>query len=358
MGSPISLLAEIYMNSFENKLFNCNNKLIKCIHYWTRYVDDIFCIWTGNLDQLSQFLLLLNSFHDRIQFTMELEDNNKLNFLDIQISKLPEKLDYNIFRKPTCTDTIIPSTSNQSMQIKLSVFHSMIHRLLNFPLNENNYNKEVNIIKQIAINNGYKGSLIDRLIKNKEKKMLMRNFYNNTNSSIKPNFKFINYCGRTSIKVCNNLNKLGVNTISVNKRNIGKMLVNNKEKTDKLQKTGVYKLSCKDCDAIYIGQTGRNIKKRIDEHKKSIIYSKNSTGMAAHCIQQNHFINLENVKLLHSERKGKRLDYLEQLEIKRSIKNRENIVNEQQNFINTPFIDVRINTNAPVPKQPLEIPTI
>ena len=45
MGGPISpLLAEIFMPTFENKLFSSKNPLTKSIHFWARYVDDIICI--------------------------------------------------------------------------------------------------------------------------------------------------------------------------------------------------------------------------------------------------------------------------------------------------------------------------
>ena len=37
-----------------------------------------------------------------------------------------------------------------------------------------------------------------------------------------------------------------------------------------MNKSGVYKLNCNDCDAIYIGQTGRSFKKRHIEHEASL----------------------------------------------------------------------------------------
>ena len=42
--------------------------------------------------------------------------------------------------------------------------------------------------------------------------------------------------------------------------------------------------------------------------------------MAPYCIESNHIINTDNVKLIHIERKGKRLHLLEQLELKNSLK--------------------------------------
>ena len=37
-----------------------------------------------------------------------------------------------------------------------------------------------------------------------------------------------------------------------------------------MNKSDVYKLNCNDCDAVYIGQTGRSFKKRHKEHEASL----------------------------------------------------------------------------------------
>lgn len=143
-----------------------------------------------------------------------------------------------------------------------------------------------------------------------------------------------------SNKISNHLNKLGCNTVVANKINLGKLIVNNKKKPEKLDKSGVYKISCGDCNSVYIGQTGRNLNQRIKEHRKSIINNVKNSGIASHCVDHNHFIDLDNIKLLHNETKSKRLCLLEQLEIKRSLrKNSEHTTNDQQNFLNTPIID-------------------
>ena len=44
-----------------------------------------------------------------------------------------------------------------------------------------------------------------------------------------------------------------------------------KDKSDKWDQTGVvYKFTCKNCPATYIGETKRSLKTRINEHKKNI----------------------------------------------------------------------------------------
>jgi len=55
-----------------------------------------------------------------------------------------------------------------------------------------------------------------------------------------------------------NINKLEI--IKGHKDNIPKLS----------QMNVVYKLSCRDCDASYVGQTGRTLKTRISEHRNHI----------------------------------------------------------------------------------------
>ena len=52
----------------------------------TRYIDDIFLIWTGTEPQLTTFLNDLNSFHPSLRFTHE-ASTTSTNFLDLTIFK-------------------------------------------------------------------------------------------------------------------------------------------------------------------------------------------------------------------------------------------------------------------------------
>ena len=187
------------------------------------------------------------------------------------------------------------------------------------------------------------------MLKKRQNKLLKLEFY-----SIKEpkniRYKFVNYTSKWSYNVCNRINRLVCKTISVNKQNLGWILINNKGKIDKMHKSGVYKINCKDCPAVYVGQSGRNIETRVKEHKRSILNNIRNTGMSTHCIDNNHFIDLDNVQLLHTESKSKRLNLLEQLEIKKSINNNRHFnMNDQQNYINTPVIDKCILSSLPGP---------
>jgi len=65
------------------------------------------------------------------------------------------------------------------------------------------------------------------------------------------------------------------------------------------QKNVVYKLSCKDCNATYVGQTCRKLKTRINEHKNHIC-RKTATELVIteHRLSLNHDFDWENVTIL------------------------------------------------------------
>lgn len=319
------------MAYFEHTLFTSENNLINHVFSWHRYVDDVFCIWKGTYRQLDSFLKLLNSIDNNINFTVEKEINQSLNFLDLTITRCSNKLNFNVYRKPTSTDTIIPANSCHPIQTKYAVFHSFINRLLNLPLSKIDYINEINTIKLIAKNNDYDPTIIDKIIERKLNKKITKLLYNDTLASkTLKRYSSIHFINTVSFKFRNRLKKLGICAIENNNRNLNNLLVNNKPKIDALQKSGIYKLYCNSCDATYIGQSGRAVKTRIGEHLHSIKKKDKKTGFSEHCTNLNHNLDLDKVKILHHNiKKSKRLTLLENLEIKKALHTNTHLVNNQ-----------------------------
>ena len=62
IGSPLgSLIAEVFMCGYEEELFQSGHPLLDHVFLWRRYVDDVFCIWTGPIHAIQDFLDFLNS---------------------------------------------------------------------------------------------------------------------------------------------------------------------------------------------------------------------------------------------------------------------------------------------------------
>jgi len=108
----------------------------------------------------------MNKQHPKIQFTVEVETNMVLNFLDLAIERSSEgRISFSIYRKPTQTDHCIPSDSFNPRTHKMAAFRSFIHRLYSVPMSTVNFYKEVDIILQIAFVNGYTNNDLRKLFK-------------------------------------------------------------------------------------------------------------------------------------------------------------------------------------------------
>lgn len=152
------------MDDFERRIFQDRNKCSNIV-YWYRYVDDIICLWSGTNRQLTIFENYINSIENNIKFTLEIENNKILNFLDLQIYHDDNNIhNFRIYRKPTFSDAMISETSNHPINYKYAAFHSMVHRMMSIPMNESDRQIEINTIKLIARNNGYDDHIIDTLI--------------------------------------------------------------------------------------------------------------------------------------------------------------------------------------------------
>jgi len=66
--------------------------------FYYRYVDDL-CAGVS-VSKMDSFLNAFNSFHSRLQFTMEVGDN-WLNFLDVSIIIKDNHLMFDWYHKPT-----------------------------------------------------------------------------------------------------------------------------------------------------------------------------------------------------------------------------------------------------------------
>jgi len=99
MGVPTSsILSEIYLQFLENtKIFDIlkEEKIIGDF----RYVDDILIIYNENITDVNQVLKSFNDITPSLTFTLEQEEENKLNFLDILIIKTRDKISFDIYRK-------------------------------------------------------------------------------------------------------------------------------------------------------------------------------------------------------------------------------------------------------------------
>jgi hypothetical protein len=297
MGNSLScFVANTFMAHLE---WNMSRK--SCFpRYWRRYVDDILVV--VNKEKVEELLFELNSCYDSIKFTIEAEVNGKLPFLDLLLDRKNGIIEMSIYRKPTSTYRYIPYTSNTSYQHKMAAFNSMVYRLCRLPLNAKNFINELKTIKTIATINGYKEQTIDELVGRHSRNIKLRSITTltkETTSTFPLYRKKLSYIGPQSHSVSNILNKHEISCVWGNDNKLTRLLGNPKDKIPNMKKSGIYSITCKDCDEKYVGQSRRAIHSRFLEHRNHWRNGEEQkSSVAKHMIEKDHEFDSTSIELL------------------------------------------------------------
>ncbi|KAJ8963457.1 hypothetical protein NQ318_018939 [Aromia moschata] len=109
---------------------------------------------------------------------------------------------------------------------------------------------------------------------------------------------------------------ININLVYNSKNKLQTLLGNPKDNIDNNEKSGIYEISCKDCDQKYIGQTKRSILTRFKEHMAHLKYGRTEKScVAQHAFDNNHRIDINNLKLIRNVTNSRQLDAFESLEI-------------------------------------------
>ena len=93
--------------------------------------------------------------------------NKEINFLDLNIRLTKEKKrKFDIYRKRTYTDVIIPNDSYHPIQYKMAAINNFCHRINSCIEDEENRKKEIERIKIIVKNNKYNTNVVDKVFNN------------------------------------------------------------------------------------------------------------------------------------------------------------------------------------------------
>ena len=286
MGSSLSpAIANLFMTYFENKALNNANRKPKL---WLRYVDDIFVVWPHGKDELQAFLEYINSIHSRIQFTLELEQNNKLPFLDVLITKTREgTLQHTVYRKPTHTNRYLNAESHHHPTQIQGVANTLISRSIRLADNDNREQELTNITIALK-NNGYKNHTIQKA-KHHQQNSRPKNTTEQRTKTVLP------YIKGTTDRIGRILRRHNISTAFKPYQTIRSQLRNPKHKI-KLENQGVYSIPCGTCGLKYVGQTNRRISARVNEHKLSIKNKQTTSALFIHQHETNHKIDFDNTK--------------------------------------------------------------
>ncbi|XP_023224328.1 uncharacterized protein LOC111625418 [Centruroides sculpturatus] len=236
--------------------------------FYKRYVNDVCIIWR-NGERIHEFIQVINNTNnDSLKLKLEQKSHKRIHFLDIDIQLKGDCITTSIYIKPTHNPLYIPANSNDPHEYKMSAFRALIRRAFTYCSNVLDRIKEMDRIKEVASNLGYRKNTIEGLIKSYERGKRLRtgtDQFKITKFTYNKNFRDImkQVSDRKRSKI---VYKRGPNLYSI--------LRNDKDKLKKEETAGVYKIPFENQQLgimkDYIGVTRRNLAIRLKEHKYDI----------------------------------------------------------------------------------------
>jgi len=150
MGSPLfPILADIVMQDLEERAIS---SLSLHFPFYFRYVDDIALAALSA--SCKNILHVFNSFHKRLQFTIEIADENTLNFLDVSITINRNFIEFDWNRKPTFSGRFLNFFSQHPISHKRGVIIGLTDSVF-YLSHPQHHEKNFLLVINILLSNGY-----------------------------------------------------------------------------------------------------------------------------------------------------------------------------------------------------------
>ena len=287
MGSPVSVVvAEIVMQNIEELALATYKRTLPL---WLRYVDDTFT--AVHKDEIDDFHEHLNGQNADIQFTKEIEENGKRPFLDCLVTRDNNKLRTTIYRKPTHTDRLLDQSSYNPTSHKATTIRTLTRRAQLVCDSPDSLTDENKYLDNVFNKNNYNRDFIrHNTYRNSEP--------NATNTNATPvTTATIPYIKGTSETIARILQPYNIRVAHKPITTLRQLLTNVKDKDEPSDRRGaVYKIKCCDCQATYIGETGRNLNVRLTEHKRATRNGDINNHIAEHHLKTNHRIDWDSAE--------------------------------------------------------------
>ena len=216
----------------------------------------------------------MNSIRPSIQFTMEKEQDNKLPFLDVLVTRTEQGFRSSVYRKSTFTGQYLNFNSHHPYMVKKGIVHCLQHRAKTISSDTDAYKEEMISLKHDLHRNNYPES-ITSAPRNLDKRM-----ENNTRKLTKVCLPYVKELAERIQKICS---PNDIRTVFTSGSTFWRYLFRVKPPTEfNMTKNCVYSIPCS-CGKIYKSETGHPLKVRLEEHWKAVIRGEiEKSGMADH----------------------------------------------------------------------------
>ncbi|KYM96667.1 hypothetical protein ALC62_12663, partial [Cyphomyrmex costatus] len=249
----------------------------------------------------------------------------RLEFLDVPLIKRDNRLIFDWLHKPTFSGRFLNFLSNHPLSQKRGTVFSLVDRA--FFLSDICFHyKNFKFIINILLDNDYSLNFIFDTI-NQRLKYLVKNKFivndrptNTQNNSRSVSWLTVPFVPGITEKF-NRLNSSHLRVSYYSSNKLHEFIRVHKDPLPREKKSGVvYKISCKNCDASYVGQTCRQLKSRIAEHKNHIRWNTSTRSVITEPrLHEDHEFDWENVRILDDEPHYRKRLISEMISIRRQV---------------------------------------
>ena len=274
MGGVLSpTLANVFLCYHEEKwLSNCPPTFRPVLY--RRYVDDTFLLFRSQ-SHVNLFLNYINSQHQSIKFTCEQEKGNSLSFLDVSIVKSGDAFKTSVFRKSVETGLGLNFDSSISYSYKINLIGCLLNRASKICSTNETFLTQLKNLKNYFCQNSYPLKLVEKEFGKK-----LKEYYDPPPIKLTVNrepiyFKvpFLSFSENQSLKtelfslMFKFYPQIDLKVIFVNSNSVGNFFKFKDRVPTSLQSNLVYRYTCPQCNACYVGETSRHLRTRIAEHR-------------------------------------------------------------------------------------------
>ncbi|BHF81339.1 hypothetical protein SprV_0702446900 [Sparganum proliferum] len=276
MGSPLSgLIAEAFLQRLERLVFRSFSP-----QFWARYVDDTFVVIKRN--DVQDFKVLLNSIFPDIQFTMEEVNNNQLPFLDVNVARtVSGRIRKTVYRKATNTRRIVQFRINHPIGHKRICVRTLFQRVQSHCRDDDWKKEEAKYLHSLFTVNGYPRSFI---------RECRRKTTRQRSDGEKPKFWLaIHYVKNVSEATARILNPFGIGVAHKPESTIRQQIMKPKDPLPATEQSAVvYSIPCQNCNARYVGETGKRLCTRLHEQQLAVNREDKLSLVYGHMQQEKH----------------------------------------------------------------------
>ena len=315
IGSPASpCFAELFIQLVEEVSVYT---MLHAPRIWIRKVGDTFTI---NNHETNETLTELNQIHPQTKFTAEEEENGQIPFLDCLVSTTDDnRVKTKVYKKPKHTVQHTNFHSNQPLHLKLSTVKTLARRTKLGCTESTDLKEELEYIEKMMQLNQFP-------------KVIVKKPIHETLSKSKPSKKknedyeyairmYMSY----EIGISENITRIGkkfnVKLVHTKGKSLKNMFVRNiTNSLEKQKQSGVvYRVTCEDCGSQYVGETGRSLETRMDEHRQDAEGEiEKISGLSEHLRQTIHKANFDDVEILNKESNFIKRKFKEAIAIKKN----------------------------------------